>query len=155
MVARVDVARDERGCLRIRARNGETIDPHNVKLEPDGDEPVDVLLDRDENFAGHVATFFGAGRLILNVDPCSAFLHEKLGKFHRGSKTAVPGVGVCDDRAEIVNCGGRGELRITQMGALLALLAVVEKLSGEEMLDLIRHSVVGVILESSGYSGSE
>jgi hypothetical protein len=49
----------------------------------------------------------------------------------------------------IVDCGGGSELRITQTGALLALLAVVEKLSGEEMFDLIRHSVVGVILKSS------
>ena len=154
MVARVDVARDERGGLGIRARNGETVDPHDVELEPDGDEPVDVLLDRDEHFAGHVTAFFGARRLILDVDPCSAFLHEKLGKLHRGTETAVSGVGVCDDGAEIIDCRGRGELRVTQTGALLALLAVVEKLSGEKMFNLIRHGVIGVILKSSDYLGS-
>jgi len=153
VVARVDVARDERRSLRIGARDDEALDAHDVELKSDRDEPIDVLLDGDEHLARHVTALFRARCLVLDVDSRGTLFDEKLCEFHGCRDTAMASVRVCYDGAEIVDCRGRGKLGIAHTRTLFALLAVVEELSGEEVLNLARYSVVGVISEDySGYS---
>ena len=57
----------------------------------------------------------------------------------------MAGVRISDDGAEVVDGGGAGELRVAQMAARFALLAIVEELRLEEVLDLVGHGVVGVV----------
>ena len=97
-----------------------------------------MLLDGDEDLAGHVAALLGAGGLVLDVDAGGALLDEELGELHDGGEAAVAGVGVGDDGAEVVDVGhgGAGLLRGGRE-ALLALLAVVEELGHEEVAYLV------------------
>ena len=152
MVARVDVARDERCSLGISPRDDKAFDTHNVELKSDRDEPVDVLLDGDEHFACHVAALFRAWCLVLDVDTRSTLFHEKLCEFHRCSNSTMASISICYDGTEIIDNGSRCELCVVHTGAFFALLAVVEELSSEKVLNLIWYSVIGVILENADYS---
>jgi hypothetical protein len=51
VVAVVDVCRDERRSFRIGTCDDEVLDTHNVVLESDGDETVDVLRDGHKDLA--------------------------------------------------------------------------------------------------------
>lgn len=76
---------------------------HDIRLCTDGDETVDVLLDGDKDFAGHVSAFLRAWSLILNVNTCCSLLHEQLGQLHDGCETTMTSVRICNDRSEVVN----------------------------------------------------
>ena len=152
VVARVDVARDERRGLGIGTRDDEALDAHDVELEPNRDESVDVLLDGDEHFARHVAALFRARCLVLDVNARRALFHEELREFHRCRKAAMARVGICYDRADIIDRGVRGELCIGHMRARFALLAVMEELSREKVFNLVRYSVVGIIFGDANHS---
>jgi hypothetical protein len=52
-------------------------------------------------------------------------------------------VGVCDEGSQIVYCGGVCSRRIGETGG--ALLSVVEKLGGEEVVNLVWDGVRGII----------
>lgn len=88
-----------------------------------------------------------ARHLILNVDTGSALLDEHLGELHDGGETSVTGVGVGDDRTKVVDVGRLGAFLRRETRTLLTLLAVVEELSHEEMLDLVGDGVGGVVGE--------
>ena len=152
MVTSVDVARDERRGLGVSARDDKALDTHDVELKPDRNKPVDVLLDGDEHFAAHVTALFRARRLVLDVNTRSTLFDEKLCKFHGRRNTAVASVCICYDRSKIIDWGDRGKFCIAHTRALFALLAVVEKLSSEKVLNLIWYRVIRVILEDVNYS---
>lgn len=141
VVALVDVARDERCGLGVRASDGEVLDAHDIVLEADGDEAVDVLRDGNEDLSGHVSALLCPRRLVLDVDSGGTLLDEHLRELHDGGETSVSGVGIGDDGAEVVDVGGFGALGGGEVGASLALLAVVEKLGHEEVLDLAQFRV--------------
>ena len=54
-------------------------------------------------------------------------------------------VSICYDGTDVVDGGGRCKLRIARTRAGFALLAVMEKLSGEEVFNLIRYGVIGIV----------
>ena len=90
-----------------------------------------MLADGHQDLASHVTALFRAGGLILNVNTGSTTLNEELGELHNGGQTTVTGVGISDDRGEIVDIGEFGALLLGAAQALLALFSVVEKLSHE------------------------
>jgi hypothetical protein len=111
---------------------------HDVSLRANGNQAVDVLLDGDKDLASHVAALLGSGGLILNVDTGGTLLDEELGELHDGSETTVAGISIGDDGTEVVNVEEVRTLSLGDAQALLALLAVVEELSHEEVADLVR-----------------
>lgn len=91
-----------------------------------------------------------AGRLVLDVDPGRAGFDEELGQLHRRGDAAVAGVGVGDDGAEEVDvrrgaAGGGGGRQ-----AVLPLLAAVEELGFEEVVDFAGDGVLGWVGAVSG-----
>lgn len=145
MVAVVDRGGDERRGLRVRPGHGQQVDAHDVGLRADGHQPVDVFRDGHEHFACHVAALFGAGGLVFNVDSSRALFDEQLGQLHHRRQTAVAGVGVRDDRAEVVHVRGGCSLVLGRGEAVLALFSVVEQLRHEQVLHLVRNRVHGVV----------
>ena len=150
VVARVDGRRDQRGGFRVGARYGEQVGAHDVGLCADRDQAVDVLGDGDQDLARHVAALLGARGLVLDVDACGALFDEELGELHDGSEAAVAGVGVGDDGAEVVDVGDLGALLFGCGEAFFSLLAVMEELCHEEMLDLVGDGVHGVVRQIWG-----
>ena len=101
----------------------------------------------EEGATTYVTALLGSGHLVLNVDTSSALLDKELGELHDGGQATVAGVGVGDDRPEVVDVGGAGALLLGHARASLALLAVVEELSHEEVLNLERDRVVRVVCQ--------
>lgn len=113
---------------------------HNIRLRPDRDETVDVLADGHKHLARHVAALLGSRSLILNVDASSALLDEQLCELHHGCQATVACIGVCYNRAQVVDVQAAGALCLGRRQALLALLAIVEKLRHEEVSNLVGDS---------------
>lgn len=141
MVARIDRRRDQRRGLGIRARHQHQLGRHDVRLRAARHQPVDVLAHRHHHLAAHVPALLRAGRLVLDVDARRATLDEELGQLHRCRRAAVAGVGVGDDGAQVVD--GRGALGGRCGEPLGALLAVVEELGFEEVVDFEGDGVLG------------
>ena len=137
VVAGIDGGGDEGGGLGIGTGNAEEVGAHDIGLSTDGNEAVDVLLDGNEDLAGHVAALLGTRGLVLNVNTGSTLLNEELGELHDGGKTTVTGIGIGNDRAEVVVVGELLALLLGDGETLLTLLAVVEELSHEEMANLV------------------
>jgi hypothetical protein len=68
VVAHVDVVVEQSRRLGVGARNDEGLRAHDVRLQPRGDQTVDVLLHRHEHFPGHMAAFFCPWLLIFEVN---------------------------------------------------------------------------------------
>ena len=147
MISTIDRRSNQRRRLTIRSRDSQQIHAHDIRLRADRDEPVDVLADRHEDFAGHVPAFLGAGGLVLDVDAGGALFDEELGEFHDGCETAVAGVGVGDEGTHVIDIRNIGSLLFRRSQAFFALFAVVEELRHEEMLDFVWDSVHGVVGE--------
>mmetsp|Transcript_29781 Transcript_29781/g.97041 ORF Transcript_29781/g.97041 Transcript_29781/m.97041 type:complete len:536 (+) Transcript_29781:321-1928(+) len=145
LVADVPVAVDEVGRLGVGARHDDRVAAHDVALEASRDEAVDVLLRRNEHLAAHVTALFRARLLVLEVHARRATLDKHLDELHNSGEPAVAGVGVRNHGEHVVH--GRSGLTAARRPAepLLALLAVVELLSLEELLNLVRHRVHRVV----------
>lgn len=145
VVAGVDVGGDEGRGLRVGTGNDEVLSAHDVALEAHGNETVNVLRDGDKDLAGHVPTLLGARGLVLNVDTGGTRLDHHLRELHDSGEATVAGVGIGDDGAEVVDVGS-GVLALGKSSATgVALLAVVVKLSSEELGDLVGNRVGGVV----------
>lgn len=92
-----------------------------------------------------MAALLGAGHLVLDVDTRSALLDKHLGELHDGGQAAVTRVGVGNDRAQVVDVRRVLALLGRHARASLALLAVVEELGHEQVLDLVGHRVGRVV----------
>jgi len=110
---------------------------HDIGLCADGDETVDVLADWDKDLAGHMAALLGTWSLVLNVDTSSTLLDEELRELHDGGQATMASISIGDDRAEVVHAGDSTTLILGGREALLALLAVVEKLGHPQLVDLV------------------
>jgi hypothetical protein len=142
VVAGVDGGGDEGSSLRVGTGNGKEVNSHNVGLGTDGNETVDVLGDGDEDLSGHVSTLLGTRSLVFNVNSGGSTLNEELGELKDGGQSSVSGVGIGNDGTEVVDVGLGGTLLNGGRETLLTLLAVVEKLGLEEVLDLVGDSVL-------------
>ncbi len=76
---------------------------HDISLCPDGNKSIDMLANRDQDLPGHVSALLCTGSLVLNMDSCCSFLDEEFRELHHGCETAVSGVCICDDGAEVVD----------------------------------------------------
>ena len=101
MVSLIDICGKKSSCLCVRSADDEVLNTHDVVLEPNRNESIDVLLDRDEHFASHVAALLGARSLVLDMDTSCTSLNEELGQLHSGSETTMTGVGIGDDGSEV------------------------------------------------------
>jgi hypothetical protein len=101
--------------------------------------------DRDEYLACHVSAFLRTRCLIFDMDTSGTFLDKHLGEFEHGSEATVPGIGISDDGAEIIDVGDFGSLLRGKVGSGLALLSVMEELGLEEVLDLVWYGVGRVV----------
>lgn len=146
MVSVVDGRGDKSSSLGIGSGNGQEVRAEDIGRSSDGNQSVDVLLDRDKNLTGHVTALLGTGSLVLNVDTGGTSLDEHLGELDDGSKTSVTGVGIGDDGSQVVDGGGElGSLGLRQRQSLLVLLSVVEELGKPQVLDLVGDGVHGVV----------
>jgi hypothetical protein len=116
---------------------GKTKLTHDVSLRPNGNQTVNMLLNRDKDLAGHMTTLFCAGGLILNVNSCGTLLDKELGELHDSSETTMSGVGIRDNWAKVVNVEEIGALFLGDAKTLLALFTIVEELGHEEMANLV------------------
>ena len=104
-----------------------------------------MLLDGNENLAGHVSTLLCPWSLILDVNTGSALLNEELGELHGGGETTVAGVSVGNDGPHVINGGSRCEFCVRETSTSFALFPVVEELCGEQVLDFIWDGVIRII----------
>jgi hypothetical protein len=114
----------------------------------DGNKTVDVLADWYQDLSSHMSALLRSWSLILDVDTSSSFLHEQLGQFHDRCQTSMSGISICNDGSEVIDICELGAVGFRGgCDSFFALLAVVEKLGLEEMLDLIRDG--GLVAEIS------
>lgn len=142
MVPRIDGGRDQRCGLRVGAGDNDELRSHHVRLSPAGDQAVDVLLHRHHHLSGHVTALLGARSLVLNVNSGGAGLNEHPNKFQRRRETSMARISISDDGSQVVDLGELQTLLGRQTKPFLPLLAVVEHLSFEEVVDLPRDSVL-------------
>mmetsp|Transcript_70195 Transcript_70195/g.106202 ORF Transcript_70195/g.106202 Transcript_70195/m.106202 type:complete len:552 (-) Transcript_70195:293-1948(-) len=143
VVAGVLVGLDQLRGLRVGARHDHRLRAHDVALQPRRHQPVDVLARRHQHLPAHVPALLRPVPLVLEVDPRRPRVHHALRQPHHRRHPAVPGVAVRDDRPQVVGAvveRARGPLR-------LELLAVVELLSAEEPVNVLRHRVKRVVGE--------
>jgi hypothetical protein len=89
----------------LRDYDGRDQLTHDIGLGADGDQTVDVLADRDQDFTSHVATLLGTRSLILNVNASSTLLDEELGELHDSSQTTVTSIRISNERSQEVDVG--------------------------------------------------
>mmetsp|Transcript_26255 Transcript_26255/g.54075 ORF Transcript_26255/g.54075 Transcript_26255/m.54075 type:complete len:424 (-) Transcript_26255:436-1707(-) len=145
VVDRIDVGVDHGGGLRIGARDKNQRRVEDVGLQAAGNEALDVLPRRYQDLAAHVPTLLRAWLLIFDVNSACAELDKHLCELHRRSEAAVAGVRISNNGVEVVHRGGLGALLWSHATTLLILLAVMEELRFEELIYLVRHSVVRII----------
>ena len=75
---------------------------HDISLCANGHQPVDMLADGHQDFAGHVAALLRARRLVLNVNSRGSSLDEQSRQLHDGRQTAVTGVCIRNNGPEVV-----------------------------------------------------
>jgi len=121
---------------------GPLLHTHDVGLRTDGDQAVDVFADGHKHFSSHVATLLGARSLVLDGNTSSTTLNEELGELHHSGKTTVTGIGISDDRAQVVDIGNTLALGPGRGDTLFTLFPVVEQLSKEKLVDLVGDSVL-------------
>mmetsp|Transcript_39633 Transcript_39633/g.89088 ORF Transcript_39633/g.89088 Transcript_39633/m.89088 type:complete len:206 (+) Transcript_39633:1106-1723(+) len=145
MVDGVYVRVNHGGGLSISARHNDERRVEHIGLQTASDEALDVLPSGHQDLAAHVAALFGARLLVLDVDSRGTVLHKHLGELHRRCKSSVAGVRIRDDGVEVVHNGSLGALLGRHAAALFVLLPIVEELRLEELINLVRHRVVGVV----------
>lgn len=145
VVAVVDVGGDEGGGFRVGTGNDKVLDAHDVVLQTNGDETVDVLRDGNQDLASHMAALLGSRCLVLDVNTSSTLLDEHLGELHDSRKATMASIGISDDGTEVVDNGGGSELGIGHSGTTFALFSVVEQLGHEQVLDLVGDGVRRII----------
>lgn len=101
-----------------------------------------MLADGDEHLAGHMAALLGTRGLVFNVNSGSTALDKKLGEFHDSSQTAVAGVGISNDGAQVVVVLDLVALLSRRRDTLFSLFPVMEQLGEEELVDLVGDSVL-------------
>lgn len=79
------------------------------------------------------------------MNTSSTALDKHLGQLHNGSDTTVTSVSVGNDGTQIVDLGSLCTFLGGHGQTSLALLAVVEELSKEKMLNLVRNGVHRVV----------
>ena len=145
VVAGVDGGGDESGGFGVRTSDGEEVAAHDIGLGTDGNKPVDVFADGDEDFASHVSALLCSRSLVLDMNTSSTLLNEQFCELHDCRETTVTSIGIGDDWTkevgvcEVLALGGRGG------ESFMALLAVVEELCHEEMLYLVGDGSVWVV----------
>lgn len=110
---------------------------HYISLGADGNQAVDVLLNRDENLSGHVTALLGAGSLIFDVDTGGSLLNEELGELHDSGETTMASVRIGDDGPKVINVRNLAALGLWGCETLLALFAVMEELCVEQVADFV------------------
>ncbi|KAI6749225.1 hypothetical protein HG531_008172 [Fusarium graminearum] len=156
MVAGVNVGGKECGSLGVSTGNSEKVRAfhiwrnlgefkltHDVSLRSDCNEAVDMFLNGDKDFTGHMAALLCAGGLVFNVNSGRTLFNEELGELHDSGETAMTSICVCDNGAEIINVEEVGALLLRDAETLLTLLSIVEKLGHEEMANLVRDGSLG------------
>mmetsp|Transcript_35335 Transcript_35335/g.80257 ORF Transcript_35335/g.80257 Transcript_35335/m.80257 type:complete len:443 (-) Transcript_35335:520-1848(-) len=133
------------GGLGVRPAHDDERGVEDVRLQPRGDEALDLLAGGDQHLAAHVPALLGTRLLVLDVDASRTRLDEHLRQLHDSGESAMAGVGIGDDGVEEVHHRGRGPLLGRPAAALLVLLPVVELLRPEELVHLVRHRVVRVV----------
>src|SRR5882757_7657574 len=103
MVPSIYIRGDEGGSFRIGSGNGQIINSHDIILETNCDETVNMFLDRNQHFSSHVTTLLRPRRLIFDVNPSSTLFNEQLGEFHHSSQTTMASICIRNNGAEIVN----------------------------------------------------
>jgi hypothetical protein len=94
-----------------------------------------------------MSALLGARSLVFDVDSCSTTLNEELGEFHDGGETAMAGISIGNDGAQVVDIGVVDALLDRSAQAFLALFAVVEELCFEEVFDFGRDGVLSWIVQ--------
>mmetsp|Transcript_35982 Transcript_35982/g.56284 ORF Transcript_35982/g.56284 Transcript_35982/m.56284 type:complete len:558 (+) Transcript_35982:159-1832(+) len=147
VVTGIDVVLDEGGGAGISTGNEHGLSTEDISLETGSDQTVDVLTNRDKDLASHVAALLGTRLLILNMDTSSTSKDLHLDQLHDRSHTTETGITISNDGAEEINLGGLKPLFLGHVGASLTLLAVMEELGLEELLNLTGNGVGGVVGE--------
>lgn len=150
VVADVNGRGDELAGLGVGAGNDEVLAAHDVPLEARGVETVDVLADGDEDLAGQMAALLSTVELILKVHRRRTILRKELCELQHGRETAVAGITIGDDGAEVVDVGGLVALLDAELATRIPLLAVVHALRLGQALDLVGDRVVGVVAKVGG-----
>ena len=145
VVTGIDVVLDEGSGLGIGTGNEHGLSTEDISLKTGSDQTVNVLTDGDEDLSSHVSALLGSGLLILQMDTSGTSKDLHLDQLHDGGHTTETGVTVSNDGAEEINLGGVEPLLLGHESASLTLLAVMEKLGLEELLDLTGDGVGGVV----------
>mmetsp|Transcript_13080 Transcript_13080/g.21367 ORF Transcript_13080/g.21367 Transcript_13080/m.21367 type:complete len:479 (+) Transcript_13080:190-1626(+) len=151
MIPPVHVRIQQRRRLGVRPRDDDQLHAQHVRRQPRRDQSIGVFPRRYQHLPAHVAAFFRAGFLILEVYPGGARLDEELDEFHYGGEASVAGVAVGDHGGEVVDLGREGGCcRVVGEdggGAFFVLAAIVVELGAYELIALIWHRIHGIIGE--------
>ena len=154
VVTGIDVVLDEGGGTGISTGNEKGLSSEDIGLETSSDQTVNVLTDGDEDLTSHVSALLGTRLLIFQMDTSSTRKNLHLDQLHDGSHTTETGITISNNGTEEINLGGVKPLLLGHVGTSLTLLAVMEKLGLEELLNLAGDGVGGVVSEiGSGLLG--
>ena len=103
-VAFVDVAGHQVGRQRVGPRDQDRGHVHHVGGQSRGIEGPQELRRGDEHLAPHVPALLLAGELVLEVHARRAGFDHRLHDLERVERAAETGLGVGDDRREVVAC---------------------------------------------------
>ena len=106
LVVVVDVGGHEVGRLGIGARDEQRRHAHHVGRETRGDELGDRFARRHQDLAAHVPALLDRGELVFEVHARGARLDHRLHQFEGVQHAAETGLGVRDDRREVVDIAG-------------------------------------------------
>jgi hypothetical protein len=93
-----------------------------------------------------MSAFLGSGSLILDVNTSRASFDKKLGQLHDCSQTTMASVCICDDGSKVVDIGSLVSLILRDADAVLPLFSVMEQLCHEQLVHLVRYSVLTAIV---------
>ena len=99
----VDIARKQPRRVRVRSRDNDRIDAHDVGREAGGDQVAYGLLRRKQHLAAQMAAFFLGRQLILEVDGGGTRFDHRLHQLEHVQRPPEARLRVGDDRQEEVD----------------------------------------------------
>ena len=145
VVTGVDVVLNEGSGTGIGTGNEQGLSTQDIGLETGSNQTVNMLTDGDKDLSSHVTALLGTRLLVLQMDTSSTSEDLHLDQLHDGGHATETSVTISNDGAEEIDLGGVEPLLLGHVSASLFLLAVMELLGLEELLDLSGDGVGGVV----------
>ena len=144
MVALVATAVEESGRLGIGPGDDDPRHPHDIELEAGRIEALDLLVNRDQNFAGLVTTFLNPRFLVFNMVAGHPDFGEPPNQVADVSVTAVAGVCIGDNEGAVVYLGNPRAFLLAHAQTQEILVAVSSEQCPDQWCGFIGNLAQGI-----------